>query len=371
MKRYLVVRQTRVDTGELEGGPLAWLFPQRNGEQLSSSTPTGIVQRTIASVNDAAFEATGVMNKWGEEGEYGSHSLRRGGVTVARSNGVSMLDIQRHGRWKSLVVFSYVGSSEAEKLAVTQAFLRGSQVVNKSSATVAQPGSAAADAAAASVASSNYICRNSEQQLLNPHLNTLMQGSIISHATVQAAARIASQAGNESGIESTVLIDALALPSASEVEHQNVNINHVIESDQTAHVATDSEMSSMTHINILNHSHVPLSSPTRKRKELINAIIAAPRHSPAKVKKVCRRSKASAESTVSKPLIKRRSKALGMRKSMRLQSESTQVMNGSEAESESDAEAAAEAEHEHDTSAKNFNLNQADAADSASINERK
>ena len=34
-----------------------------------------------------------------------------------------MLDIQKHGRWKSLTVFSYVGTTAAEQLAVTRSFL--------------------------------------------------------------------------------------------------------------------------------------------------------------------------------------------------------------------------------------------------------
>jgi hypothetical protein len=51
--------------------------------------------------------------------------MRRGGVTAARNSGVSMLDIQKHGRWKSLVVFSYVGSSKANQVRVTEAFMSG------------------------------------------------------------------------------------------------------------------------------------------------------------------------------------------------------------------------------------------------------
>jgi hypothetical protein len=66
---------------------------------------------------------TGEELRWGEPSTYGSHSLRRAGVTAARQNGVSMLDIQRHGRWKSLVVFAYVRQSAEERLVVTQHFL--------------------------------------------------------------------------------------------------------------------------------------------------------------------------------------------------------------------------------------------------------
>ena len=90
---------------------------------MSSSTPCGIVQRAVKQAN-AEAEAGGFgVDRWGDPEAYGSHSLRRGGVTTARANGVSMLDIQKHGRWKSLTVFSYVGTTAAEQLAVTNSFL--------------------------------------------------------------------------------------------------------------------------------------------------------------------------------------------------------------------------------------------------------
>jgi hypothetical protein len=62
--------------------------------------------------------------RWGDPSSYGSHSMRRGGVTEARKNGASMVDIQRHGRWKSLTVFNYIGQSEADRLAVTKSFFQ-------------------------------------------------------------------------------------------------------------------------------------------------------------------------------------------------------------------------------------------------------
>lgn len=98
-------------------------FPTVSGTAMSSNTPCGIVQRAVRQANTVA-EASGFgANRWGEPESYGSHSLRRGGVTTARANGVSMLDIQKHGRWKSLTVFSYVGTTAEEQLAVTNGFL--------------------------------------------------------------------------------------------------------------------------------------------------------------------------------------------------------------------------------------------------------
>ena len=98
-------------------------FPTVAGTAMSSSTPCGIVQRAVKQANEEAEAGGFGVDRWGDPESYGSHSLRRGGVTTARANGVSMLDIQKHGRWKSLVVFSYVGTTAAEQLAVTNSFL--------------------------------------------------------------------------------------------------------------------------------------------------------------------------------------------------------------------------------------------------------
>lgn len=100
------------------------VFPTQAGSAMSSSTPCGIVQRAVEAANKRAVERGEAADAWGEPAEYGSHSMRRGGVTVARENGVSMLDIQRHGRWKSLVVYNYVGATAHEQAAVTSSFLR-------------------------------------------------------------------------------------------------------------------------------------------------------------------------------------------------------------------------------------------------------
>jgi len=101
-------------------------FPKTGGGMMASTTPCGIVQNAVQRANERAAGPGGVVGgaaRWGDKMSYGSHSLRRGGVTAARSNGVSMLAIQRHGRWKSLTVFDYVGQSIDEQLGVTAAIL--------------------------------------------------------------------------------------------------------------------------------------------------------------------------------------------------------------------------------------------------------
>jgi integrase len=110
-----------------------FLFPSHKGQQLAPTTPCSIVQRLVEAANRVAEQQGRGPAAWGDPMEYGSHSLRRGGVSAARANGVSMLDIQRHGRWKSLTVFSYVGTTVAGQLAVTRAFLsiaQGERVVD-------------------------------------------------------------------------------------------------------------------------------------------------------------------------------------------------------------------------------------------------
>lgn len=103
------------------------LFPKVDGGAMAPGTPCGIVQRAVREANDEAERQGCGAERWGDPDTYGSHSLRRGGVTTARANGVSMLDIQKHGRWKSLTVFSYVGTTPAEQLAVTNSFLAANQ----------------------------------------------------------------------------------------------------------------------------------------------------------------------------------------------------------------------------------------------------
>ena len=103
------------------------LFPKVDGGAMAAGTPCGIVQRAVREANEEASRQGCGEERWGDPDSYGSHSLRRGGVTTARANGVSMLDIQKHGRWKSLTVFSYVGTTPAEQLAVTNSFLAANQ----------------------------------------------------------------------------------------------------------------------------------------------------------------------------------------------------------------------------------------------------
>ena len=95
------------------------LFPKNDGGAMAKSTPCGIVQRMVEEANTVALREEGIEEKWGAPELYGSHSLRRGGVTEARASGVEMLEIQRHGRWKSMAVWGYVGPTDAQRLQVT------------------------------------------------------------------------------------------------------------------------------------------------------------------------------------------------------------------------------------------------------------
>ena len=117
VKRYIKATQA---AGMSDKEPM---FPTEQGTFMKPSTPCGIIQRAIQAVNDEWTVSSGREFYWGNPKEYGSHSMRRGGVTTARGNGVSMLDIQRHGRWKGLSVFDYVGISTEDKLAVSNNFL--------------------------------------------------------------------------------------------------------------------------------------------------------------------------------------------------------------------------------------------------------
>ena len=116
-RRYLEARQ-------LAGLQSEWLFALVDGGRMSESTPNHVLKSAIVRANSAAEARQLGPFRWGAPEAYGSHSLRRGGVTLARANGVSMLDIQKHGRWKSLTVFAYVGTTESERVAVTESFLR-------------------------------------------------------------------------------------------------------------------------------------------------------------------------------------------------------------------------------------------------------
>ncbi len=99
-------------------------FGQRDGQALAAATPNFLVQTAVNDANLRWRKDTGEAQHFGAPEEYGSHSMRRGGVTLARDSGVSMLDIQRHGRWKSLLVFNYVGRTLEQQLAVTATLMR-------------------------------------------------------------------------------------------------------------------------------------------------------------------------------------------------------------------------------------------------------
>jgi len=122
LEKYLQVRKDAGVPGEA-------LFPTVDGRHMAPNTPCGIVKKAVRLANGLAERGGFGANRWGDPDEYGSHSMRRGGVTTARLNGSSMLDIQRHGRWKSLTVFSYVGSTPQEQLAVTDSFFAGTSMV--------------------------------------------------------------------------------------------------------------------------------------------------------------------------------------------------------------------------------------------------
>ena len=96
-----------------------YLFAKKDGSAMAKSTPCGIVQKMVEAANHFAMRHEGIEEKWGAPDVYGSHSLRRGGVTEARASGVEMLEIQRHGRWKSMAVWGYVGPTDAQRRLVT------------------------------------------------------------------------------------------------------------------------------------------------------------------------------------------------------------------------------------------------------------
>ena len=115
-----------------------YLFPKQDGSGMAKSTPCGVVQRLVEQANQFAMRTEGIEEKWGAPEVYGSHSLRRGGVTEARASGVEMLEIQRHGRWKSAAVWGYVGPTDAQRKQVTQNIFN-TTAVKKSMSAPATP----------------------------------------------------------------------------------------------------------------------------------------------------------------------------------------------------------------------------------------
>jgi site-specific recombinase XerD len=112
LSRYVKARTTA-------GVVTEYLFAKNNGDAMAKSTPCGIIQRLVKEANQTAMRDEGIEEKWGSPELYGSHSLRRGGVTAARASGVEMLEIQRHGRWRSMTVWGYVGPTDAQQKQVT------------------------------------------------------------------------------------------------------------------------------------------------------------------------------------------------------------------------------------------------------------
>ena len=110
-----------------------YLFSKNDGSAMAKSTPCGIVQRMVGEANNIALRTEGVEEKWGAPDVYGSHSLRRGGVTEARASGVEMLEIQRHGRWKSMAVWGYVGPTDTQRMQVTANIFGAGMMNNKKS----------------------------------------------------------------------------------------------------------------------------------------------------------------------------------------------------------------------------------------------
>jgi hypothetical protein len=137
VKRYEKYMEARGHSGVVS----QYLFPRVDEGPMATGTPNKLMKAAVENANKVAESRHLSLFRWGSPDSYGSHSLRRGGVTVARANGVPMLDIQRHGRWKSLTVFAYVGTTESERIAVTDSFL---QVIDEE-----QPSAASSAAATA------------------------------------------------------------------------------------------------------------------------------------------------------------------------------------------------------------------------------
>jgi hypothetical protein len=77
---------------------------------LAATTPNHILKAALVSINV-------------DPRPYGSHSLRRGGVTTAVAAGVAMHVTVRHDNWKSNAVFAYVTDTVQQRLLVSRAIL--------------------------------------------------------------------------------------------------------------------------------------------------------------------------------------------------------------------------------------------------------
>jgi len=92
-----------------------YLFRQANKHMLglAAATPNAIIKSLLVSINV-------------DPNRYGSHSLRRGGVTAAVAAGINILVLARHGNWRSEAIYAYVSQSMYQRLSVSHAILGSS-----------------------------------------------------------------------------------------------------------------------------------------------------------------------------------------------------------------------------------------------------
>jgi site-specific recombinase XerD len=86
-----------------------YLFHQASSvKKLGHKTPNGIIKKLLIRIKV-------------DPSPYGSHSLRKGGCTIAARKGINIRVLMRHGRWTSDAIFAYISNSLEEKLSVSQA----------------------------------------------------------------------------------------------------------------------------------------------------------------------------------------------------------------------------------------------------------
>jgi hypothetical protein len=180
-----------------------------------------------------------------------------------------MLDIQRHGRWKSLTVFSYVGATAAERLAVTNAFLsETTTIVNR---VPMQP-----LAIAATAASSRAIGPDRNDQLVITAGNTRMlaAASASSRTNYQVEPDSEGQLREEMFTAEDIATAAAAANSATTAWQCTGSANTSAAAASAA--SSDSWMNTTFSMPVVTKPTTPLSSPTKKRKERITAMLSAP-----------------------------------------------------------------------------------------------
>ena len=79
-------------------------------EKLAKTTPNSLLKKWLTAI--------GVDPK-----PYGSHSLRRGGATLAAAKKVRLHIMKRHGRWASDAVFLYIQDPGESRVTVSKAIL--------------------------------------------------------------------------------------------------------------------------------------------------------------------------------------------------------------------------------------------------------